>query len=1017
MRPTELFVRNPVLSLVLTILIVVLGVRAAIGLPVVQYPQTESAVITITTVYYGASAETVAGFITTPIENAVAQAEGIDTMTSISQTSASVVTLNLRLNYSTQRALVEISTKINSIINQLPSGTLQPSISVAGSSAVDAMYLGFETTVLQSNEMTDYLVRIVQPRLQSITGVQTAELLGGRNFAIRVWMDPIKLAAFNMTAADITGALLQNNYISGVGSTKGQMVQVTLTADTDLHSLDQFRRLVVRQTNNATVRLEDVAQVVLGASDYENQVWLNGKKSVYIGIKTAPSANLLNVIKGVKAAFPTIQAEMPKGLTANIIYDSGTFVQVSLDELVKTLVESIAIVTLVVFVFLGSPRSVIIPVLAIPASLIGTFTVMAAFGFSINLLTLLALVLAIGLVVDDVIIVVENVNRHTEDGLSPLDAAIKAARELSGPIVAMTIVLIAVYVPIGLQGGLTGALFTEFAFTLAAAVTLSGVVALTLSPMMCARLLRAKSSTPTWDDRLTAFIFHRFARIQAGYERRLRNSLNFRPVTYVFAALVIGGIYFLYTTATSELAPQEDQGIVLTTSLPAPSATLQQRELYTLQHYDLVKALPELDQIFQIDVPGTSINGLVMKPWDLRTRTTNQLQPVIQNKVATIAGERVVAFQPPTLPGSSGLPVQFALTTTRSFHELEPVANGLLQKAQASGLFAYVDSDLKIDQPQSQLHIDPDKTALLGLRLSDVGSSLASMLSGGYVNYFSMAGRAYQVIPQVQQASRLNPSQVLDYYIRTGSGVAVPVSTVASIQQQTVPEALHHFQQLNSATISGVPAPGVSVGDALKFLQDIAATDLPQGFGVDYGGQSRQFVAESSGFAQLFGFAIVLIFLALSAQFNSFRDPLIILVSVPLSIGGALMFLNLGVGGLTLNIYTEVGLVTLIGLISKHGILIVEFANGQQRLGMSKLDAAVSAAGTRLRPILMTTAAMVLGLLPLVFASGAGAVSRFNIGLVITTGIAIGTVCTLFVVPAFYVLLAERLQPLAPVKS
>ena len=628
--------------------------------------------------------------------------------------------------------------------------------------------------------------------------------------------------------------------------------------------------------------------VSLGASSYDNQVWLNGQKSVYIGIKVAPSANLLTVINGVKAVLPSIQADMPHGLTGGIIYNAGAFVQVSLDDLFHTLAEAVAIVTLVVFVFLGSFRSLLIPVVAVPVSLIGTLSVMLAFGFSINLLTLLALVLAIGLVVDDVIIMVENAHRHIEEGMGPTDAALRAARDLGRPILAMTIVLIAVYVPIGLQGGLTGALFTEFAFTLAAAVTLSGVVALTLSPMMCARMLRPTASTRRWDDRMSGFVQDRFARLRLRYERRLRSSLQYRPVTYVFAGLVLCSIYFLYSSATSELAPQEDQGIVLTTSLPAPSATLEQRELYSRQHYRLVRDLPELDQFFQIDVPGTSINGIVLKPWDERTRTANMLQAAIQARVNQIAGERVVAFQPPTLPGSSGLPVQFVLTTTRPFSELNVVADRFLRSAQQSGVFAYVDCDLKIDQPQFRLRIDPDRTALLGLHLSDVGSGLAAMLSGGYVNYFSMAGRAYQVIPQVRQESRLNPSQLLDYFVRTASGVDVPLSTVATLSPQTVPEQINHFQQFNSATISGVPAPGLTVGDALGFLQKAAATDLPQGFGIDYGGQSQQFVRESHGFATLFAFALILIFLALSAQFNSFRDPFIILVSVPMSIAGAL---------------------------------------------------------------------------------------------------------------------------------
>ena len=1011
MNFTDLFIRNPVYAIVVTVAIMVVGIRSVASLPVLQYPQTESAVVTVTTIYYGADADTIAGFITTPIENAMAQAQGIDYMTSSSSTGVSTVTANLQLNYDSHQALTEISIKVNSVINQLPTGTLQPIITVSNNAATDAMYIGFYSESLAANGITDYLVRVVQPRLQAIAGVQQAEFLGSQNFAIRAWLDPIRMAAFGLTANDVSTAIAQNNYVSGLGNTKGQMIQVTLTAGTVLHSLAEFRDLVVRQANGAIVRLRDVATVTLGGDSYDTTVWFDGVKSVYIGIKTAPAANLLTVVRDVRKVFPDIQADMPGGLTGAIIYDASTFVKTSLVEVVYTLLEALAIVTAVVFLFLGSPRSVLIPVIAIPVSLIGTFAAMLAFGFSINLLSLLALVLAIGLVVDDVIIVVENVERHIALGTAPLPATIAAARELGRPIIAMTVVLIAVYVPIGFQGGLTGALFTEFAFTLASAVTLSGVVALTLSPMMCSRLLRPASTREHWSDRLGAFLVRQSGRIERSYERRLRSNLRYRPVTYVLACLVLGSIYFLYAGSTGALAPDEDQGIILTSSLSAPDATLDQRELYSRELYRLMRAFDELDHAFQLDVPGVSISGLVLKPWDERTRTAAVLQPAMQTALNGIAGERVVAYQPPTLPGSSGLPVLFAIVTTNPFTQLEPIASSFLEKAQKSGLFAYIDSDLKIDQPQSQLSIDRDKAALLGTNMSSIGASLAWMLGGGYVNYFSMEGRSYKVIPQVERAARLNPSQILDYYVQTGSGTAIPLATLSSLQPQTVPESLNHFQQLNSATISAVPLPGVSLGDALGYLRDLAQTELPPGYRVDYGGQSRQYVVESRSFAGTFGFALVVIFLALAAQFNSFRDPPIILVSVPMSVAGALLFINLGLGGVTLNIYTEVGLVTLIGLISKHGILIIEFANSLQRSGVSKLDAVVGAACTRLRPILMTTAAMVLGVLPLVFATGAGAMARFNMGLVIATGISIGTLFTLFVVPATYVLIAERLPP------
>ena len=1007
MKFTDIFISRPVLATVVSLMILVVGLRAAGSLPILQYPRTENAVVTVSTIYYGADPDIVAGFITTPLENAIAQANGIDYMTSTSQSGVSTITVNLRLNYDSDKALTEINTKVNSVLNQLPAGSQQPVLSVKIGQTIDAMYIGFKSDVVAPNKITDYLVRVVQPKLQAVQGVQTAELLGAKNLALRAWLDPEKLAAYGLTATDVSTALASNDFLSALGRTKGQMVQVNLKASTSLHSLDEFRNLVLKQANGAIVRLKDVAKVTLGAEDYESEVAFDGQQAVYIGIQVAPTANLLDVIAGVRAVFPGIQAQLPQGLKGRIVYDSTEFVDSSIKEVARTLVEALLIVTLVVFVFLGSPRSVLIPIVAIPLSLVGTFVMMLIFGFSINLLTLLAMVLAIGLVVDDAIIVVENVNRHLEEGMKPIPAAIRAARELGGPIIAMTVVLVAVYVPIGFQGGLTGALFTEFAFTLVGAVTVSAVIALTLSPMMCSRLLKAHTADRSgWQERLVDFIDRRFEQLRRVYQRWLHGSLNYLPVTVVFALIVLGSIYFLYSGAKSELAPQEDQGVVITQSTAAPTATLQQRQLYSRQVFQLFAKYPETARVFQLDVPGQSIAGMVLKPWDQRTRTTNALQPVIQQEMNhNVAGTRIVAFQPPPLPGSIGLPVQFVIGTTDPFERLNDLAQQFMQEALKSGMFIFLDNDLKIDQPESTVEIDRDKTAQLGLKMSDVGGAMAWMLGGGYVNYFSLDGRSYKVIPQVQQRSRLNTDQLLDYYVRTSDGTPIPLSTIARVTTKTVPESLNHFQQLNAATVSGVASPGVTQGDALKYLKDLAARTLPQGYSIDYGGPSRQFVQESSGFVTTFAFALIIIFLSLAALFESFRDPLIILVSVPMSIAGALAFISLGIGGATLNIYTEVGLVTLMGLISKHGILIVEFANALQQEGKSKREAIEAAAGIRLRPILMTTAAMALGVLPLIIATGAGAVSRFNLGLVIATGIAIGTLFTLFVVPAVYTLL------------
>lgn len=1009
MKFTDIFIRRPVLATVVSLLLFVLGLRSIGQLPVLQFPRTENAVVTVTTAYTGADPSLVAGFITTPLENSIAQANGIDYMTSTSTQGLSTITANLRLNYASDKALTEINTKVNAVVNKLPPNAQQPVLNVQIGQTTDAMYIGFSSAALSSNQITDYLIRVVQPKLQAVEGVQTAEILGEKLFALRAWLDPQKLAAYGLTATDVQTALASNDYLSAVGSTKGQMVQVNLTASTSLHSLDEFRNLILKQQNGAVVRLQDVAKVTLGSEDYESQVAFDGQKGVFIGIQVAPSANLLDVIKRVRDAFPDIQKQFPEGLNGQIVYDSTRFVTSSITEVEHSLIEALLIVTLVVFAFLGSVRSVLIPTIAIPLSLVGTFTVMLLFGFSINLLTLLALVLAIGLVVDDAIIVVENVDRHLEEGLPPLQASLLAARELANPIIVMTTVLIAVYIPIGFMGGLTGALFTEFAFTLVGAVTISGIVALTLSPMMCSRLLKPHSPTEKgWQAKFVVYLDRRFDALHQRYQRLLHGTLNTVPVTVTFAVIIIGSIYFLYAGAKSELAPQEDQGVIITSSTSAPDATLQQRQIYSHAVYQAFKKHAETDHVFQLDMPGQSIAGMVLKPWDVRKATAGELQPTIQKELTQIAGIRAVAFQPPPLPGSRGLPIQFVIQTTDAFDRLNQVAEKFLQDAQKSGMFIFLDNDLKYDLPQSRVVIDRNLTAQLGLSMHDVGGALSAMLGGGYVNYFSLDDRSYKVIPQVQQRYRLNTDQLKNYYIRTAAGGSVPLSTVAHIETTTIPESLNHFQQQNAATISGVAFPGVTQGEALSYLKNLAATTLPRGYSIDYGGQSRQFIQESSALVVTFFFALVIIFLVLAAQFESFRDPIIILATVPMSIFGALIFINLGLGGTSLNIYTEVGLVTLIGLISKHGILIVEFANNLQKKGRSKREAIEQAAGIRLRPILMTTAAMVLGVVPLITASGAGAVSRFNIGLVIATGMAIGTLFTLFVIPAMYMMLAAE---------
>lgn len=1001
---TDLFIRRPVLSMTISMLILVLGLQAINMLPVRQFPETQNAMVTVSTSYFGADAKTVAGFITQPLEAAIAQAGGIDYINSVSVSGLSTITATLRLNYDSNRALTDISSKVNAVLNQLPPESERPVITVQVGDTVAAMYMGFFSKDLPNNNLTDYLLRVVKPQLDGIEGVQIAEIIGARQFALRAWLDPERMAALNVTATDVRNALAGNNYLTALGTTKGQMVSVELTAATSLHSVDEFRSLVIRQQGDVIVRLSDVANVVLGAEDYNLTTAFGGRDSVFIGVKVAPDANVLEVIDRVRAAFPEIQSQMPRGLTGEIVYDGTKFIHSSIDEVLKTLTEALLIVTLVVFLFLGNFRAVIVPIVAIPLSMIGAFAIMEMLDYTINLLSLLSLVLAIGLVVDDAIIVVENVDRHMKkEGKTPFEAALLAARELGGPIIAMTAVLIAVYVPIGYQGGLTGALFSEFAFTLAGAVTISGVIALVLSPMMASHIF-----TPEQED---TWLVHKidalFGKLHDAYQRRLHGSLDTWQVQIVMGLLLLCFAVYLFATSKAELAPQEDRGLVAAHMQGPPNATSQQMQGYAKQVFDLSKELPEYDQMFQLTgIPtiNQGIGGVLFKPWDERERSADELQQVLQQKWNSIAGAHIAAFQFPPLPGARGLPLQFVIKTTEGFENLNEVAQQVVAKAQASGMFFFVDSDLKIDKPQATLRVDRDLVSILGLTQKDVGTALGAALGGGYVNYFSMDGRSYRVIPQVLQAYRLNPEQVLDYYIRAADGTVIPAATVASVSHEVVPESINRFQQLNSATIQGVYASGVSQQQVLEFMQNALKEVVPSGYTADFSGQSRQFKQESGGFVYTMAFAIIIVFLALAILFNSFRDPVVILVSVPMALLGALLFINLGAA--TINIYTQVGLVTLMGLISKHGILIVQFANDLQLAGKSKREAIEEAASIRLRPILMTTAAMVLGVLPLVMASGAGAAGRQAIGIVIFSGLSIGTLFTLFVVPAVYMALA-----------
>jgi multidrug efflux pump len=1010
---TDLFIKRPVLAMVVSFVILIAGLQAIRTINVRQYPRSDIAAITVDTVYVGADAELVRGFITTPLERAIAAADGIDYIQSQSKQGESLITARLKLNYDANKALSDISSKVDAIRRDLPPESEIPVISIeAADSRFASAYLSFTSDILQPNEVTDYLVRLVQPRLTAISGVQKADILGGRTFAMRVWMKPDRMAALNVSPAQVRSALARNNYLSAVGSTKGSLLQVNLTANTDLHTADDFKKLVVRQDKGTLVRLGDIADVVLGAEDYNTEVRFSGQKAVFMGIWVLPNANSVDVIKRVRTEMDQIQKELPTGMTGQIAYDATAYINDAIHEVVKTLLDTLLIVMVVIFLFLGSFRSVIVPVVAIPISLIGAVFLMQIFGFSLNLLTLLAIVLSVGLVVDDAIVVVENVERHMREGMSRMNAALKGARELVGPIIAMTITLAAVYTPIAMQGGLTGALFREFALTLAGAVFISGVVALTLSPMMSAHLLRSGSI----DKGFSGLVNRTFDRFRDWYGRHLDRTLAARPAVYtVWIGLSLLGALFWYMSP-NELAPTEDQGVIFGIVTAPANATIDDTIRYADAAGKIFHDIPDTRFTFQITNPDQGFGGMVLKPWGTRKTPTAAYLPVVQEKLGAIPGIQMFPVMPSALPGSDSFPLSFVIASTADPERILEFAKQIQQKAMESGIFRFSDIDTKIDQPQAEIVFDHEKVASLGLDMQQVGADMSASIGGNYVNRFNIAGRSYKVIPQVKRVDRLNPEQLENIYVTGPNNQLVPLSTVATIRHKTVGRSLNRMQQLNAVSISGVPTR--SLDAALKFLEDEANKILPKGYVIDYTGESRQLRTEGSKFLPVFMLAIVLIFLVLAAQFNSFRDPFIILLgSVPLAIFGALLFtfLKMPFGKFftdswttTLNIYSQVGLVTLVGLVSKNGILIVQFANERQRQGLGKLAAIAEAARIRLRPIMMTSVATVAGHFPLTLVSGAGAAARNSIGLVLVGGMTIGTIFTLFIVPSLYMLIAKE---------
>jgi multidrug efflux pump len=999
------------------LIIIIAGLQAIRTLNARQYPKLESATITVRTAYVGANADLVRGFITTPLERVIAAADGIDYIESQSVQGLSTINARLKLNFNASNALTDVTARVNQVRADLPPEAEIPAINIEPSDSVTAaMYLSFNSVILQENQVTDYLIRIVQPRLSAIAGVQRADILGGRTFAIRAWLKPDRMAALNVSPAQVRQALAANNYLSAVGQTKGLLVQQNLTASTDLHSVEEFKKLVIRQQSGSLVRLEDIADVVLGSDNYDMEVRFSGKKAVFMGVWVLPNANSLDVIGRVRKEMDGIKRDLPSGMEASIAFDSTKYITSAIDEVVQTLLETVLIVIVVILLFLGSFRTVLVPLVAIPVSLIGAVFLMQAFGFTLNLLTLLAIVLSVGLVVDDAIVVVENVERHIREGQSPLDAAFLGARELVGPIIAMTITLAAVYLPIGFQGGLTGALFREFAFTLAGAVFISGIVALTLSPMMSSRLLRAE----THQGFFPRLVDRAFEAVKRTYTRALDWTLRTRGAVYAAWVVLTLLIVPMYMFSPSELAPIEDQGVVFGAIDVPPNATLEQIVPYTEAINKRFMETPEFDHSFQITLPTFGFGGVIVKPWEERTRSIFPIQEELMQKLSGISGVRAPAFLPPALPSAGTFPVEFVIASTASHEELLRFAQMIVLEAIKSNQFAFPPvTDVKIDQAKSEIVIDRDKVASMGLNLQQVGADLSAMLGGHFVNRFNIDGRSYKVIPQIERAGRLTVDQLKDIYVTGPNGQLMPLNAIATMKQGVEPRTLNRFQQLNAIKISGVAPRGLE--DGLRVLEDAAAKILPQGYRVDYTGESRQLRQESGKFLPAMGLALVLIFLVLAAQFNSFRDPFVILAgSVPLAMFGAMIFTFLKFAGppgmhfkltegwtTTLNIYSQVGLVTLVGLVSKNGILIVEFANVKQLEGMSKLDAVRAAAMTRLRPILMTTVATVMGHFPLTLVTGAGAVARNSIGVVLVGGMSIGTLFTLFIVPSVYILLAK----------
>ena len=1006
---TDVFIKRPVFASVLSLIILLVGIRAFFSLNLREYPNIQPSVISVTTAYPGASAQLMEGFVTTPIENALGGIDGVDFINSSSAQSQSQISIQFKLGYDLNAAMADVSNAVSSAQSVLPSGIITPVIAKQDPSARPVIYLAFSSLhgAYNSQALTDYITRVVKPQIESQPGVSSAQIYGAGQYAMRIWLDPLRMAAQKVTATDIRQALLNNNVQSAPGLIKAPLQEINITAQTDLTSPEQFNDLVVRNSNGYLTRIKDIGKAELGPENDNFSINIAGNKTaIVVGVIAQPTANALDVTKAVNALMPGIKASLPSNIQGAVVWDTSIAIAKSLSEVRKTIIEATLCVALVIFLFLGSIRSVIIPLITIPLSLAGVCAMMLALGYTINTLTLLAWVLAIGLVVDDAIVVAENIHRHIERGEKPVQAAILGAREIGFAVIAMTFTLASVYAPIGFLTDITGKLFREFAFTLASAVVVSGFIALTLSPMMAAKLLRHdldKKGLPEKIDQL-------FNRLMLRYKTLLIHIFDYRKWVLLGAGLVYLTCYIAFTTLHSELAPSEDEGYFMAMITGPTSANLAYIEKYSDAVEKIFKATPDINNyglINGIQGDNTAFAFATLKPWAQRSKTVGQVIQEIMPAFMQLPGVLAFPFNPPPLPGAGGnTPVEFVLKTTDSYANLNKATQQLLMLARQNPGLSNLDTDLKLDKPQINIDIDRSKANALGVSMSDIGDALNIFLGQPTVTHFAMEGRGYDVIPQLYPQYMNNPQELPNLNVRTMNGELIPLSNLAALHAGAAPQSLNHFQQIRAATISASLAPGYSLGQALSYLQKTVQQNLPATISIDYSGQSRQFIDASGSMGITFAFAIIFIFLILAAQFESFRDPLIVMISVPLSLTGALLTLHLI--GATLNIYTQIGLITLIGLISKHGILMVEFANHLQLEGKSIRLAIIESASLRLRPILMTTGAMLLGALPLMLAEGAGAEARSQLGWTVFGGMAFGTLLTLLVVPTVYTFLATK---------